>query len=420
LPVTDLALAVQGVNGCLEYYQDLLEQRDKLPFDIDGVVYKVSRLDWQEQLGFTARAPRWAIAHKFPAQEEMTLVEGIEIQVGRTGAVTPVARLKPVFVGGVTVSNATLHNREEIQRLDVRVGDTVIIRRAGDVIPEIVSVVVSKRPKKTQQFPFPEVCPECGSAVVYDSGGVIARCSGGLYCQAQKKQSIIHFASRKAMDIEGLGDKLVDLMVSANMIEDVADLYSLTVDEIAGMERMAQKSATNLVEAINKSRDSTLARFLYALGIPLVGETTAGTLAGQLGSLDSIQQATQDELQAIPDVGPVVAHSLAAFFNQPHNIEIIRRLVEAGINWTEHEKQEVDHDSEFSGKTVVLTGTLSMPRSDVKTLLQSCGAKVTGSVSKNTDFLVAGQEAGSKADKAEALGIPILDERKLRKMLNLD
>jgi DNA ligase (NAD+) len=281
-------------------------------------------------------------------------------------------------------------------------------------------VVVSKRPKKTQQFPFPEVCPECGSAVVYDSGGVIARCSGGLYCQAQKKQSIIHFASRKAMDIEGLGDKLVDLMVSANMIEDVADLYSLTVDEIAGMERMAQKSATNLVEAINKSRDSTLARFLYALGIPLVGETTAGTLAGQLGSLDSIQQATQDELQAIPDVGPVVAHSLAAFFNQPHNIEIIRRLVEVGINWTEHEKQEVDHDSEFSGKTVVLTGTLSMPRSDVKTLLQSCGAKVTGSVSKNTDFLVAGQEAGSKADKAEALGIPILDERKLRKMLNLD
>jgi DNA ligase (NAD+) len=405
------------VTGCLEYYQDLLEQREKLPFDIDGVVYKVSRTDWQHQLGFTARAPRWAIAHKFPAQEEMTVIESIEIQVGRTGAITPVARLQPVFVGGATVSNATLHNGEEIRRLDVRVGDTVIVRRAGDVIPEIVSVVLSKRPAKTRQFCFPEKCPECGSAVVYDSGGVIARCSGGLFCQAQKKQSIIHFASRKAMDIEGLGDKLVDQMVNDNMIDDVADIYSLGVEQIASLERMAEKSASNLVGAISKSRDTTLARFIYALGIPLVGESTADTIANHLLSLDRIQQASESDLQDIPDVGPVVAGSLVAFFGQPHNTDVIHRLISAGINWPQHEKPEIDPDNPLFGKTVVLTGSLSIPRSEAKSLLQSRGAKVAGSVSGKTDFLVAGADPGSKAEQAQGLGVTILDESRFREML---
>jgi DNA ligase (NAD+) len=410
LPVTDLLESVKGAEGCISYYRKLQRQRDSLPYDIDGVVYKVSRMDWQDNMGFTAKAPRWAIAHKFPAQEEMTQVDNIEIQVGRTGAITPVARLTPVFVGGVTVSNATLHNRKEIERLDVRVGDCVIVRRAGDVIPEIVSVIHSRRPENTEPFRFPETCPVCQSEIVYEGEGIIARCSGGLFCDAQKKESILHFASRKAMDIEGLGDKLVDQLVTEKLIDDVADLYSLTTVQIADLDRMAEKSATNLIGAIEKSKDTTLARFLYALGIPLVGETTAELLSESLLTLQGITDASEQELQEIPDIGPMVANSIRTFFKQAHNQEVIEKIVHAGVSWPRPEKPRINSDSMFSGKTVVLTGTLGMARSEAKVLLQSLGAKVTGSVSKNTDFVIAGQDAGSKADKAEQLGVEILDE----------
>ena len=417
LPVTDLSSLVEGVEGCISYYKNLLEQRDVLPFDIDGVVYKVSRHDWQTSLGFTAKAPRWAIAHKFPAQEEMTTVNEIDIQVGRTGAITPVARLEPVFVGGVTVSNATLHNREEIDRLDVRVGDTVIIRRAGDVIPEVVSVVTSMRPDITEKFDFPQVCPICDSPVVYEGQGVIARCSGGLFCEAQKKEGIKHFASRKAMDIEGLGDKLVDQLITDKLINNVADLYILSVEQISALERMAQKSADNLVNAIEKSKSTTLSRFLYALGIPLVGETTAENLADSLGSLENIQELSEQQLQEIPDIGPIVAESVATFFAQTHNQEVVDKLVESGVHWPLSEEKGVVENSIFSGKTVVLTGTLGMPRSEVKNRLKSMGAKVTGSVSKNTDYVIAGAEPGSKVEKAEKLGVEIMDEQQLMKTL---
>lgn len=415
LPVSDLAKSVKGVSGCLDYYQNLAEKRESLPFDIDGVVYKVSRMDWQNSLGFTAKAPRWAIAHKFPAQEDMTIVEKIGIQVGRTGAITPVARLKPVFVGGVTVSNATLHNREEIQRLDVRAGDSVIVRRAGDVIPEVVSVIMSKRPGKTKKFRFPSKCPVCSSPVVYEGEGVIARCSGGLFCDAQKKESIKHFTSRKAMNIEGLGDKLVTLLVDDKLIDDVSDIYSLSVDQISGLERMAEKSATNLVESIEKSKNTSLTRFLYALGIPLVGETTAETLADSLLTLENIEEKSIEELQGIPDVGPIVAESVSTFFKQAHNKKVIKKLLNSGITWPKPEKREQMTDSVFSNKTVVLTGALSISRSDAKDILQSQGAKVTGSVSKNTDFVIVGEDAGSKADKAEKLGVEIVDEQQFLK-----
>ena len=410
LPVTELSSKVLGVQGCLDYYQNLVEDREKLPFDIDGVVYKVSRTDWQNSLGYTAKAPRWAIAHKFPAQEETTKINNIEIQVGRTGAITPVARLEPVFVGGVTVSNATLHNKEEIERLDARVGDSVIVRRAGEVIPEVVSVIKSERPKNTKRFKFPDKCPVCKSLIVYEGEGVIARCSGGLICEAQKKESIKHFASRKAMDIEGLGDKLVDTMVAEKMIIDVAGLYSLTTEQISSMERMAEKSATNLVNAIDKSKDTTLARFLYSLGIPLVGETTAETLADSLGALENIMQASEEALQEIPDIGPVVAESLVAFFKQSHNQKVIKKLLKSGIHWPKASKSAEVKNSVFANKTVVLTGTLSISRSEAKSILQSMGAKVTGSVSKNTDIVIIGNDAGSKADKAEQLGIEMMDE----------
>lgn len=418
LPVTDLRQSVKGINGCLRYYQEMLEQRDTLPFDIDGVVYKVSRLDWQKSLGFTAKAPRWAMAHKFPAQEEMTQIENIEIQVGRTGAITPVARLKPVFVGGATVSNATLHNREEIQRLDVRVGDSVIVRRAGEVIPEVVSVIISQRKKNTKAFKFPQECPVCKSPIVYEEERVIARCSGRLFCDAQKKGSIKHFASRKAMDIEGLGDQRVDQLVKDKMIGDVADLYSLTMEQIAGMERMAEKSATNLLEAIDKSKNTSLARFLYALGIPLVGETTAETLSDSLLILDDVKSSSEQQLQEIPDIGPLVAKSINTFFEQSHNQTVIDKLLSAGVNWPKPEKSKITMHGIFSGKTAILTGTLSMSRSDAKKLLQARGAKVTSSVSKNTDYAIVGQDAGSKADKAEQLGVEILDEKQFMDEIN--
>jgi DNA ligase (NAD+) len=410
LPITDLIQPVSGIQGCLDYYQRILERRADLPFDIDGVVYKVSRMDWQQRLGYTARAPRWAIAHKFPAQEEMTVLESIDIQVGRTGAITPVARLKPVFVGGVTVSNATLHNPAEIKRLDARVGDTVIVRRAGDVIPEIVSVVISSRPEDTAEFEFPVTCPECNSAIVYEGDGVIARCSGGLFCEAQKKQSIKHFASRKAMDIEGLGDKLVDQLVTDKKITDVADLFSLSQQDIAGLDRMAEKSAGNLINAIENSKSTTLARFLYSLGIPLIGETTAETLADNFANLESIISATTERLQTIPDVGPIVAKSLQVFFGQPHNVEVVNRLIDSGIHWPAVQARAPVLENMFTGKTVVLTGALSMSRSEAKALLQSLGAKVTGSVSAKTDYVIAGEDSGSKAEKAEKLGITVLDE----------
>ncbi len=421
LPVTNLIQPVKGIAGCLTYYQQLLEQRDALPFAIDGVVYKVSRIDWQHSLGFTAKAPRWAMAHKFPAQEEMTRIENIEIQVGRTGAITPVARLQPVFVGGVTVSNATLHNGEEIQRLNVRVGDSVIVRRAGDVIPEVVSVVHSKRPKHTKAFKLPKKCPICKSPIVYQEQGVIARCSGGLFCDAQKKQSIKHFASRKAMDIEGLGDKRIEQLVDDKMISDVADLYRLSVAQISGLERMAEKSATNLFAAIEKSKTTTLARFLYALGIPLVGETTAETLSDSLLTLQAVMDDSADgseQLQRIPDIGPLVACSIQTFFKQPYNQQVIDKLLSVGIHLPKPEQAKRIMHSIFSGKTLVLTGSLNMSRSEAKKRLQAQGAKVTSSVSKQTDYVIVGTDAGAKADKAQQLGIEMLDENQFLQKIN--
>ncbi|MGI9311321.1 MAG: NAD-dependent DNA ligase LigA [bacterium] len=412
LPVSDLARRVVGADGCLKYYDEMLARRDDLPYDIDGVVYKVSRMDWQRDLGHTARAPRWALAHKFPAQEETTRVERIEIQVGRTGAITPVARLQPVFVGGVTVSNATLHNRDEIERLDVRVGDCVIVRRAGDVIPEVVSVIKSKRANKSaRKFKFPPTCPVCDSAIAFGDS-VIARCSGGLHCRAQRKASIKHFASRAAMDIAGLGDKVVEQLIDAKLIAHAADLYKLSASPLAALERMADKSAANLIAALASSRRTTLARFLYALGIPLVGEATAEALAHALRDLDRLMAADEEQLQAIPDVGPVVAQSVRSFLSEPHNREVIGKLRAAGMDWpTPQAAPSLDQHTAFAGKTVVLTGTLSMPRAEAKRMLQSLGAKVAASVSKKTDYVIAGENAGAKADQAETLQVEVLDEQ---------
>lgn len=411
LRVSPLAAVVTGLDGCLRYYRRLANRRDELPYDIDGIVYKVNDIRLQNQLGYISRAPRWALAHKFPAQEQSTRVNSIEVQVGRTGAVTPVARLEPVFVGGVTVSNATLHNRAEIERLDVRVGDTVIIRRAGDVIPEIVSVDKQRRPKKARSFRFPKKCPVCGSEIVYEGEGIIARCSGGLFCSAQRKESIKHFASRRAMDIEGLGDKLVEQLVAMELVDNVADLYALQEEQLAGLERMAEKSARNLIKALTASKNTTLARFLFALGIPQVGETTAKQLAVHYGALAPLMKADEEELQEIADIGPVVAHSIYTFFRQPHNKDVITRLRRSGITWKEGKPAPLGGDGPLKDKTFVLTGTLaSMTRDEAKARLQALGAKVTGSVSKKTDFVVVGKDPGSKADKARDLGIEMLDE----------
>lgn len=407
---------VSGIEACIQYKEAIGKRRDDLPYDIDGVVYKVNSILQQEMAGSVSRAPRWAIAHKFPPEEELTVVNAIDVQVGRTGAITPVARLKPVFVGGVTVTNATLHNKAEIERLDVRVGDSVIVRRAGDVIPEIVSVYSERRPTKAVPYRFPEHCPVCGSQIVFDDGGAIGRCSGGLFCQAQRKESIKHFASRKAMDIEGLGDRLVELMVNEGLIDDVGDLYGLDVEQVAGLERMADKSASNLLRAIDASRRTSLARFLFGLGIPQVGEATAGALAQYFGSLSSLEDATVEEIQQVEDIGPIVADNIHTFFRQPHNREIIDKLIQAGINWPD--VQAKSKDLPLAGKVFVLTGTLStMTRSQAKSALQALGAKVTGSVSKKTDFVVAGDSPGSKADKAAQLGIAMLDEAGLQSLL---
>lgn len=403
---------VQGVDACLDYIKQLGERRDSLPYDIDGVVLKVDDTTLQERLGFVSRAPRWAIAYKFPAQEEMTVVEDIEVQVGRTGAITPVARLKPVFVGGVTVSNATLHNEDEIRRKDVRAGDSVIIRRAGDVIPEVVQVVLSKRPNNTQEFVMPTHCPVCNSVAEKEEGEAVLRCSGGLYCAAQQKEAIKHFASRKALDVDGLGDKLVELLVDEDLINDTADLFTLTIEQIASLERMGEKSAENLINALEAAKETRFNRFLYALGIREVGEATARSLAIHFLNLEALEAADVEALVEIEDVGPIVAQHIVTFFEQDHNREVITKLLEAGITWPVEEKQE--SDSELNNKTVVLTGTLEqLSRSEAKEKLLALGAKVAGSVSKKTDYVVAGRDAGSKLTKAESLDIPVVDEATL-------
>ena len=419
LPVNPQSRVVNGVKGCLDYYREMQDKRDSLPYDIDGIVYKVDRLDQQKKLGFVARAPRWALAHKFPAQEEMTTLLDIDVQVGRTGALTPVARLEPVHVGGVMVSNATLHNQDEIDRLDARIGDTVIVRRAGDVIPQVVGVVISRRQGRPRRYKLPSTCPVCGSPTVRLPGEAVTYCTGGLYCAAQRKQAIKHFASRRAMDIEGLGDKLVEQLVDEQLVNDIADLYQLSVEQLANLERMAEKSASNLVKALDKSRTTTLARFLYALGIHDVGETTAQTLACYFGSLDAIRQVDEATLMTVPDVGPVVAKSVVEFFKQTHNQEVISKLINV-ISWPDVEVQSVA-ESPLQGKSFVLTGTLSsMTRDEAKAELQALGAKVTGSVSKKTNYVVVGENPGSKADKAKEFGIEILDEAALHKLLKQD
>lgn len=407
----------EGVEACLEAYHELMNKREQLPYEIDGIVFKVNKLALQQTLGFVSRAPRWAIAHKFPAQEELTTIEDVEFQVGRTGAVTPVARLKPVFVGGVTVSNATLHNMDEIRRLDVHIGDTVFIRRAGDVIPQVVKVVADKRPENAPEVHLPEQCPVCGSDVIQIDGEAVARCSGGLYCPAQRKEAIRHYASRKALDIEGLGDKLIDVLVDEDMVRTVADLYRLTRFQLASLDRMGDKSAANLIAAIDRSREPVLWRFLYALGIREVGEATAKALASHFGSLEAIADADEDALQQVPDVGPIVAGHVRSFFDQPHNQETLTALKDAGVTWQEETIVSAG-EQPLAGETWVLTGTLSgMTRDEAKARLESLGAKVAGSVSKKTACVVAGEAAGTKLAKAEQLGVPVLDEAGLLDLL---
>ena len=409
---------VEGVDGCLAFYEWIGAKRDSLPYEIDGVVYKVDDLQQQRELGFVSRAPRWAIAHKFPAQEELTTVEGVEFQVGRTGAVTPVARLKPVFVGGVTVSNATLHNIDELHRKDVRVGDTVSIRRAGDVIPEVVSVIASRRRKGARRIKLPKSCPVCGSAVTREADEAVARCSGGLYCSAQRAEALKHFVSRKALDIEGLGAKLIEQLVEHNRLKTPADIFELDGDELAEMERMGAKSAENVIKSIESSRSTTLARFLYALGIREVGEATAAALASHFGKLDSIIEASETELVGVPDVGPVVASRIRAFFDEMHNRDVIKALRKSGVHWSETEPRQDPTTGSLYGKTFVLTGTLSsMTRDKAKQEIQARGGKVTGSVSKKTSYVVYGEKAGSKLEKAKELEVATLDEKQLVDLL---
>ncbi len=418
LPVTLERRTITGVQGLLEYYRDIGGRRQQLPFDIDGVVYKVDDLAAQQQLGFVSRAPRFAIAHKFPAEEASTIVESIDVQVGRTGALTPVARLKPVFVGGVTVTNATLHNDDEVQRKDVRTGDTVVVRRAGDVIPEVVRVIADRRPPRTLRFVMPRRCPVCGSAIAKSEDEAIARCTAGLFCPAQRKQALLHFASRRAMDIEGLGDKLVEQLVDNQIVRTPGDLFKLGIAKLAALERMAEKSASNLIAAIEKSKRTTLARFIYALGIRNVGESTAQDLARYFGGIKPLAAADAEALQLVPDVGPVVAQSIAGFFAEPHNREVIEQLLAAGVSFAETTAHPVDPAGPVYGKTFVLTGTLpNLARNTVQQKIRDHGGKVSSSVSKNTDYVVAGADPGSKYDKARELGITILDEVDLLKLL---
>ena len=410
---------VSGIEGCLDYYQHIGAKRDSLKYDIDGVVYKVDRLDYQRKLGFVSRAPRWAIAHKFPAQEEITVVRDIEFQVGRTGAVTPVARLEPVFVGGVTVSNATLHNMDELNRKDVRVGDTVIVRRAGDVIPEVVKTIPDRRPKGTRKVKVPKKCPVCGSEVVREKDEAVARCTGGLFCAAQRAESLKHFVSRRALDIDGLGSKLIEQLVEIDRVKTAADLYSLEEAELGELDRMGEKSARNLLASIIKSKDTTLSRFLYGLGIREVGEATASSLAAYYGRLEAIMSASEEDLQQVPDVGPIVAARIHSFFDEKHNQEIVARLVASGLHWDEFEPDTDTKGGSLSGKVFVLTGTLTnMSRDEAKDQIQALGGKVTGSVSKKTDYVVFGEKAGSKLAKAQKLGVATIDEAGLEKFLS--
>lgn len=418
LPVNAERAVVQGAEGLVAFHQRIAAQRDALPFDIDGVVYKVNEIALQKRLGFVSREPRWAVAHKYPAQEQMTPLKGIEIQVGRTGKLTPVAKLEPVFVGGTTISNATLHNLFELRRKDVRIGDTVIVRRAGDVIPEVVGRVPGERKHYVPNLRMPRECPVCGSRVVREKGGIDHRCSGGLFCAAQRKQALLHFAGRRAMDIEGLGDKLVDQLVDGGLIRTLPELYTLGVAKLAALDRMAHKSAANLVAALEKSKHTTLARFLYALGIRQIGEATAKDLAKHFGSLDRIMDASVEQLLEVNDVGPIVAQSIRTFFEQPHNREVVEQLRAAGIRWDEHDGSADTSPRPLLGKTLVLTGTLpALSREEAKELIEAAGGKVSGSVSKKTHFVIAGEEAGSKLDKARELGVTVLDEAGLRALL---
>ncbi len=419
LPVCAERSVVRGSQGLLGYYRSIGSKRDNLPYDIDGVVYKVNDLNQQDRLGFVSRAPRFAIAHKFPAQEALTEVLDIDVQVGRTGAITPVARLKPVFVGGVTVTNATLHNEDEVRRKDVRIGDIVVVRRAGDVIPEVVSVVLDKRPSTVREFVMPVLCPVCGSHVIRLPDEAAARCTGGLYCPAQRKQAILHFASRRALDIEGLGEKLVDQLVDTHVIKTPSDLFKLGVLSLANLERMAEKSASNILLAIEHSKNTTLARFIYALGIRNVGETTAKDLARHFGSLDKLMAADEAMLQQVPDVGPVVAQSIVQFFGETHNREVVEQMRAAGVKWEEGQGWVAPPENAISGKSFVLTGTLpNLPRGIAKEMIEVSGGKVVGSVSKKTDYVVVGADPGSKYAKAQELGISILDEESLIKLLS--
>jgi DNA ligase (NAD+) len=418
LKISPLLKVVQGVEGCLEYYRDIGTRRASLPYEIDGVVYKVNRFVQQRELGFVARAPRWAIAHKFPAHEENTVVRGVEFQVGRTGALTPVARLEPVFVGGVTVSNATLHNMDEVRRKDVRIGDTVVIRRAGDVIPEVVKVILERRPESARIVELPAKCPICGSDVEREEGEAVARCTGGLFCPAQRKESLRHFASRRALDIDGLGAKIVDQLVDAKLVQSPADLYGLTVEQFVELERMGEKSAANLVAALDRSKKTTLARFLYGLGIRDVGEATAAALAAYFGSIEALQDASEEAIQEVPDVGPIVAAHVHTFFQQAHNREVIEALRKHGVHWPAQLRKTASSDGPLAGKTFVITGTLeSMSRDHASDRITALGGKVSGSVSKKTSYVVAGAEPGSKLTKAQELGVEVLDEAGLLKLL---
>ncbi len=416
-PVAVQVSCAQGAPELVAYHQRIGKMRDSLPFDIDGVVYKVNRLDLQKQLGFVTREPRWAVAHKYPAQEQLTTVLSIDVQVGRTGKLTPVAKLAPVFVGGVTVTNATLHNEDEARRKDVRVGDTVVVRRAGDVIPEVVSVLPDKRAPGAEVFTMPRICPVCGSNAVREPEEADYRCTGGLFCGAQRKEAILHFAHRRAVEVDGLGDKLVEQLVDANIIRTLPDLYKLGLTALAELDRMADKSAANLLQAIEASKQTTLARFVFGLGIRHVGEATAKELARHFGKLDAIMDATVEQLLAVNDVGPIVAQSLRTFFDQAHNREVVEQLRACGVAWTEGEPAAVT-PKPLTGKTFVITGTLpTLSRDQAKDMLESAGAKVAGSVSKKTDFLLAGSDAGSKLDKARELQIAVIDEALFLNML---
>ncbi len=422
IPVCDERKVVKGLKGLMGFFHRIEAKRESLPYEIDGVVYKVNKIAEQQRLGFISRAPRFAIAHKFPAQEVLTEVQDINVQVGRTGAITPVARLKPVFVGGVTVTNATLHNEDEVRRKDVRIGDTVIVRRAGDVIPEVLAAVPERRPDNAREFIMPTVCPVCGSPIVRPEEEAIARCSGGwIKCPAQKKGGLLLFVSRKALGIEGLGEQLIDQLVDKNVINDAADLYQLDLETVSGLDRMAEKSASNLLREIEKSKKTTFGRFLYALGIRHVGETTARSLAEHFGSLDNLVKATEEELLEVEDIGPIVASSVKQFFSDERNLKLVEKLQNVGIHWPEHEMKEKPEELPLENKKFVLTGTLpTLTREAAAEIIRNLGGKVSSSVSKNTDYVLAGTEAGSKLAKALELGVPIINEDEFLQLVNND